>query len=99
MRSRMPSKASRGKFPVIGNHRCLDFVNTELIEQGRRVDLLRDFADLVDWLEQAHVLGAAQAKQILRRWRQTSKRAARLAEARAFRRLPRETLEGSVHGM
>jgi len=98
MRSRRPFRASRRNFPMIGNHRCLDFVNTELIEQGRRVDLLRDFADLVDWLEQAHVLGAAQAKQILRRWGQTSKGADVLAEARAFRRLLREMAEGIVHG-
>lgn len=98
MRSRMPSKASRGKFPMIGNHRCLDFVNTELIEHGRRVDLLQDFADLVDWLVQAHVLGTTQAKQILRRWNQTSKGAGALSEARAFRRLLREMAEGIVHG-
>ena len=98
MRSRMPSKASRRNFPMIGSHRCLDFVNTELIEQGRRVDLLQHFADFVDWLEQAHVLGTAQAKQILRRWGETSKGAGALAEARAFRRLLREMAEGIVHG-
>ena len=98
MRSRMPSKASRRNFPMIGSHRCLDFVNTELIEQGRRVDLLQDFGDLVDWLEQAHVLGRAQAKQVLRRWGRTSKGAGALSEARAFRRLLREMAEGIVHG-
>ena len=97
MRS-MPSRASRGKFPMIGNRRWLDFVNTELIEQGRRVDLLQDFADLVDWLEQAHVLGPAQAKQILRRWGPTSKGAGALSAARAFRRLLRDMAEGIVHG-
>jgi len=86
------------KFPMIGNHRCLDFVNTELIEHGRRVDLLQDFADLVDWLQQAHVLGTAQAKQILRRWGRTSKGAGALSEARAFRRLLRDMAEGIVHG-
>src|SRR5256712_13375015 len=98
MRSRLPSGASRGQFPMIGNHRCLDFVNTELIEQGRRVDLLQDFGDLVDWLEQAHVLGPAQAKQVLRRWGRTSKGAGALSEARAFRRVLREMAEGIVHG-
>jgi len=98
MRSRLPSGVSRGQFPMIGNHRCLDFVNTELIEQGRRVDLLQDFGDLVDWLEQAHVLGRAQAKQVLRRWGRTSKGAGALSEARAFRRLLREMAEGIVHG-
>ena len=98
MRPRVPPKASSGKFPLVGNHRCLDFVNTELIEQGRRVDRLQDFADLVGWLEQVQVLSVAQAKQILRRWGQTSKGAGALAEARAFRRVLREMAEGIVHG-
>src|SRR5207247_128246 len=58
----------------------------------------QDFGDLVDWLEQAHVLGPAQAKQVLRRWGRTSKGAGALSEARAFRRLLREMAEGIVHG-
>ena len=90
--------ASDGKFPMVGNHRCLDFVNTELIEQGRRVDLLQDFADLVGWLEQAQVLGVAQAKQILRRWGRTSKAAEALSQALAFRRVLREMTDGIVRG-
>ena len=83
---------------MVGNHRCLDFVNTELIEQGRRVDRLQDFADLVGWLEQAQVLSVVQAKQVLHRWGQTSKGAGALSEARAFRRVLREMAEGIVHG-
>src|SRR5882724_10592554 len=98
MRSRLPSGAPRGQFPLVGNHRCLDFVNTELIEQGRRVDRLQDFADLVGWLEQVQVLSVAQAKQILHRWGQTSKGAGALSEARAFRRLLREMAGEIVHG-
>src|SRR2546428_7502597 len=90
--------ASDGKFPMVGNHRCLDFVNTELIEQGRRVDLLQDFADLVGWLEQAQVLGVAQAKQILRRWGRTSKAAEALSQALAFRRVLREMTDGIIRG-
>src|SRR2546425_8990716 len=88
--------ASDGKFPMVGNHRCLDFVNTELIEQGRRVDRLQDFADLVGWLEQAQVLRATQAKRILHRWGQTSKGAGALSEARAFPRVPRAIAERIV---
>src|SRR5437879_6594757 len=97
-RSGVSSGAPRGKFPMVGNHCCLDFVNTELIERGRRVDRLQDFVDLVGWLEQAQVLSAAQARQVLRRWDQTSKGAGALAEARAFRRVLRGMAEGIVHG-
>src|SRR2546427_8463176 len=90
--------ASDGKFPMVGNHRCLDFVNTEVIEQGRRVDLLEEFADLVGWLQQARVLGVAQAKQILRRWSRTSKAADALSQALAFRRVLREMTDAIVRG-
>jgi predicted RNA-binding Zn ribbon-like protein len=89
---------SDGKFPMVGNHRCLDFVNTEIIERGRRVELLREFADLIDWLEHAGVLGVAQAKQILRRWGRTPKAAAALSQALAFRRVLREMIDGIVQG-
>src|SRR5437588_12851399 len=95
MRPRVAPLASDGKFPMVGNHRCLDFVNTEVVEQGRRVDLLEDFADLVDWLQQARVLGVAQAKQILRRWSRTSKADA-LSQALAFRRVLREMTDAIV---
>lgn len=89
---------SGGKFPMAANHRCLDFVNTELIEQGRRVDLLRQFADLVEWLEQARVLGGAQAKHLLRRWGRTSKAAEALSQALAFRRVLRDMTDDVVRG-
>jgi predicted RNA-binding Zn ribbon-like protein len=83
---------------MVANHRCLDFVNTEIIEQGRRVNLLHDFADLVGWLQQAQLLGVAQAKEVFRRWGRTSKAADALAQALAFRRVLREMTEGIVRG-
>ena len=83
---------------MIGTHRCLDFVNTEIVEQGRRVELLGDFADLVGWLEETGVLGKTHAKRLLREWGQTSKGARALSEARAFRQLLREMVEGLVEG-
>ena len=98
MRPRVAPLASDGKFPMVGNHRCLDFVNTEVVEQGRRVDLLEEFADLVGWLQQARVLGVAQAKQILRRWSRTSKAADALSQALAFRRVLREMTDAIVRG-
>jgi len=93
-----PTGASSGRFPMIGTHRCLDFVNTEIVEQGRRVELLGDFADLVGWLEETEVLGKTQAKQLLQHWGQTAAGVRALSEARAFRRLLREMVEGIVAG-
>jgi predicted RNA-binding Zn ribbon-like protein len=90
--------ASSGRFPMIGSHRCIDFINTEILEQGRRVELLGTFADLVDWLQETQVLGATQAKQLLHQWGPTSEGARALAEARAFRQLLRQMVEGIVGG-
>lgn len=94
-------------FVFVGNHRALDFVNTEIAEGGAPRDLLGDFADLVSWLEHAGALDRASARTALARW--DGKRAGemvledarelrtalhRLADAAAEGRpVPRATLE------
>jgi predicted RNA-binding Zn ribbon-like protein len=83
---------------MIGTYHCLDFVNTEIIERGRRVELLGSFADLIAWFEQARVLGVPEARQVLHQWGQTSRGVRALSEARAFRRLLREMVEEIVAG-
>ena len=55
-------------FIFVGGRLCVDFVNTELVEGGVPVDLLRGFDDLVEWCVQAQVIGTADAKAILRQW-------------------------------
>src|SRR5919107_2514865 len=40
-------------FVFVGNHRLLDFLNTEVAVEGTPRDLLASPADLMDWLEQA----------------------------------------------
>ncbi|HEX6669024.1 MAG TPA: ABATE domain-containing protein [Gemmatimonadales bacterium] len=41
------------EFPLVGNLLWLDFVNTEPVLDGARVDLLHDVEDLVAWLQTA----------------------------------------------
>ncbi|MBS0181793.1 MAG: ABATE domain-containing protein [Nitrospira sp.] len=53
-------KGSR-KFLFVGNHPCLDFVNTQMIVKGEPTDTLESFEDLVSWLVQAKLLTASQA--------------------------------------
>jgi predicted RNA-binding Zn ribbon-like protein len=48
-------------FVFVGNHAAVDFVNTELIEAARRVDLLRSDADLFRWARGAGLLERASA--------------------------------------
>jgi len=86
------------KFPLIGNHRCLDFVNTEGMQRGQRVDLLADFSDLVDWLTAAQLLGPAEAVGAVRRWAGTAAGARALVEARELRANCRDILEQIAGG-
>src|SRR5260370_18319152 len=63
-------KMARGtKFQFVGYYNCLDFVNTEFTEQrGRRIDSLRSFADLIDWLGDSRLLNRAQLQSAPKLW-------------------------------
>jgi predicted RNA-binding Zn ribbon-like protein len=81
----MPARAPHAPFVFIGNHRVLDFVNTEVATEGALRDLLGSVDDLVGWLEQAGLLDRASGRRALRTWR--GKRGGELAiqQARALR--------------
>ena len=44
------------KFLWLGNHPAIDFANTEIVENGRTVDLLEKPQDLLDWMGAAKML-------------------------------------------
>lgn len=54
-------RKQRRLFLFVGNHPCLDFVNTQMIVKGAPTDTLESFEDLVSWLMQAKLLTASQA--------------------------------------
>lgn len=73
-------------FVFIGERLWLDFINTDDVRRGTRVDALRDFNTLVHWLEEAQVLDAERAAGMRRRARQQPAGAtAALADARRVR--------------
>lgn len=79
--------AMRRAFVFIGNHACLDFINTEIVQNGRPVDLLTGFEDLVAWLVQAGSLDERTGSVV--RW--SGSEGERIVEtARAFRSTLRE---------
>ncbi len=55
-------------FLFVGNHPCLDFINTQMIVRGNPTDLLGGYEDLVAWLVQAKILNAAQAGVVRTQW-------------------------------
>lgn len=84
------------RFHFVGDELCLDFINTEAVEQDDRVDLLRDFDDLMAWYTEAGIVDAAQAKTLTRRGSDGGARA--LKEARQFRAMLREMVEKLSEG-
>jgi predicted RNA-binding Zn ribbon-like protein len=73
-------------FVFVGERLWLDFINTDDVRRGARVDVLRDFEQLIRWLEATTVLDAERAGGIRRRaWQQPAGATASLADARRIR--------------
>jgi len=53
------------KFIFDGNDECLDFINTEIIERGNRIDLIGDFDGLIDWLGEIGYIDPGTAERML----------------------------------
>ena len=73
-------------FVFVGERLWLDFINTDDVRRGTRVDVLRDFEQLIRWLEATSVLDGERASGIRRRAQQQPAGAtASLADARRIR--------------
>lgn len=93
----MSRELSKPKFIFVGNHRCLDFVNTQIVENGHPVDLLRDFSNLVEWLVKAQIINSTDAKEALKGWDKPHRK--RIFEkAIAFRAVLRDMVERIAKG-
>jgi predicted RNA-binding Zn ribbon-like protein len=93
----MTTEHSDIDFLFVGNHTCLDFINTQLVVNGQPVDLLGTFDDLVKWLRQAHLVLSDEAAPALER-HSADKGRQILDEARAFRHTLREMVERIASG-
>jgi predicted RNA-binding Zn ribbon-like protein len=78
-------------FLFVGNHPCLDFINTALVVDGAPRDLLATFSDVVDWAVQAKALTQAEADGFERPSGQQGTRM--LEEVRTFRAVLRNMVE------
>ena len=72
-------------FLFIGNHLCLDFINTRVVQEGRPVDFLNRFGDFMSWLVQAKVIDSAKAKDRVEAWGCMPEAETTFARARDFR--------------
>lgn len=89
---------SGGAFVFVGERLWLDYVNTDDVRRGVRVDVLRDFEWLVRWLDASSVLDAERAAGIRRRaQQQPAGAAAALVDARRIRSALRALAERGQH--
>lgn len=93
----MERKRSGQPFLFVGNHLCLDFINTQMIVRGQRTDLLQEWTDLVAWLTRAKLLSAGEGKETVSRLGRAEGEQL-LNEARSFRTVLREMAERIVAG-
>src|ERR1041385_9484570 len=82
-------------FLFVGNHPCFDFINTELIVERRRTDLLVEWPDLIGWVIKAKLFATDEAREIVAKMAQ-SERETLLTETKAFRAVLREMAEQIV---
>jgi predicted RNA-binding Zn ribbon-like protein len=92
------AESSGSSFLFVSNLMCLDFVNTEPVLQGERVDLLGGFADLVGWLREAGVLTDEAARGAARRWGRSTDGDGVFRQAIALRAALRAGVERLVAG-
>jgi predicted RNA-binding Zn ribbon-like protein len=59
-------KSSR--FLFVGGHPCLDFLNTQIVDEGKPKDLLTNYGDFLDWLSDAGVLNSHQSDELQKKW-------------------------------
>jgi predicted RNA-binding Zn ribbon-like protein len=85
-------------FVFIGNHRVLDFVNTEVAADGALRDLLGGFGDLVRWLEAAGAIDRASARTALAKWQGKRSGEAAFRAARTFRAALRRLADAASEG-
>lgn len=90
----LADRAGGYDFEFVGGWGWIDFVNTELAEQERVVDLLGSFEDLVVWLEEAGMLGLEEAGCALERWDGTEEGRLVLSRAMDLRSTLRRVAEG-----
>jgi len=95
MRTTLAREGNSSKFLFVGNHPCLDFINTEVMQGGRPVDLLSNEQELLAWIEQAHLADRRVSESATgREAHQVS--AQTFQQVKTFRTILRETVERLV---
>ncbi len=82
----MQENSSQSRFLWVGNWLAVDFINTDIVLEGKPVNLLKHPADFMTWLQEAGVNGLQEAKIEARETERI------LPEALAYRSLLKQSL-------
>lgn len=85
-------------FFVIGNNLSLDFINTEVMANGARKDLLACVEDFMAWAVTIALLEPQQANRLLEKWRGQPEVEQFFTASRDFRQILRQMIEGIARG-
>lgn len=87
--SKPPETMEMNGFFFIAGNLSLDYINTEIIENGAPKDLLADFTDFAAWAASADLLGKLEAKKLVADWNGRNETEAVFAQALIFRKVLR----------
>ena len=85
------------KFPLVGNHLALDFVNTKIAENGLPKDLLEGPADVAAWAVAVKLLDLPRAKKLAKLWQEAESRD-EFEEVLRFRKVLHALVEAIARG-
>ncbi|HEY6639913.1 MAG TPA: ABATE domain-containing protein [Nitrospiraceae bacterium] len=85
------------KFPLVGNHLALDFVNTKIAENGLPKDLLEGPADVAAWSVAVKLLDLPRAKKLAKLWQEAGNRE-EFEEVLRFRKVLHALVEAISRG-
>jgi len=84
------------RFPLVGNHLGLDFVNTKIVESGVPKDLMEGVVDVAAWAVAVKLLDLAKAKKLAKLW-QEAKCRDEFEEVLRFRAVLHTMVEAIAH--
>ena len=77
----------------IGNNKCIDFINTMIIDKKEVLELLDDFGDLMQWFTDAGIIDKREKNLLMTQWKPNLKERNILEKCKAIRDVLRSMIE------
>lgn len=94
----MNNSEKTDKFLFVAGNLSVNFVNTEIVENGQQKDLLEDFNDFASWAAAADLVEKTEAETLLNNWNKREEVRDFFAEVLDFRGVLREMIVGLTNG-